>query len=69
MTCTLFTCDLEEYSTSLNLQINNTNLEMYTHPKIFGLTLNPKLIYNKHIDNTVGKAFKSILILNSLLFD
>ena len=38
-TCTLFTPDPAEYSTQLELQIDNIN------PKILGLTLHPKLTY------------------------
>ena len=31
--------DPAEYNTRLNLQLNNTILDMHTHPKILGLTL------------------------------
>ena len=65
-TCTLFTPDPAEYSTKLNLQINNTTLDMSTHPKILGLTLDPKLTYNTHIDNTANKASKTLSILKVL---
>ena len=30
--------------------------QYHTHPKILGLSLNPKFTYNKHIDNTEGKT-------------
>ena len=39
---------------------------MHTHPQILGLTLDPKLTYNKHIDNTATKASKTIPILKVL---
>ena len=52
-TCTLFTQDPAEYSTQLELQIDNITLPMNINPKILGLTLDPKLTYNKSIqDNT-----------------
>ena len=52
--------DPAEYNTRLNLQINNIILDRYTHPTILGLNLDPKLTYDKHIDNTVVKASKII---------
>ena len=59
-TCTLLTPDPAEYNTQLRLQIDNT-----THPKILGLTLDPKLTYNRHIDLAATKARKPINILKS----
>ena len=50
-----FTLDPSEYNTKLNLQINNNTLDMVTNPKILGLTLDPKLAYHQHIDNTALK--------------
>ena len=44
-TCTLFTPDPAEYSTQLELQIDNITLPMNINPKILGLTLDPKLTY------------------------
>ena len=65
-TCTLFTRDPAEYSTQLELQIYNITLPMNINPKILGLTLNPKLTYNKHIEITITKACKTIQILKAL---
>ena len=55
-TCTLFTPDPAEYSKQLELQIDNITLPMNINPKIIGLTLDPKLTYNKHIENTTTKS-------------
>ena len=59
-TCTTFTPVHAGYNTRLKQQIN-TVLDMYTHPKILCLTLDPILAYSKH--NTVAKAFTNIPIL------
>ena len=55
-TCTLLTPDPAEYNTQLGLQIDNTTLPISTHPKTLGLTLDPKLTYNRHIDLAATKA-------------
>ena len=47
-TCTLFTPDPAEYTSNLDLTINNKALPMATHPKVLGLTLDPKT----HIQHT-----------------
>ena len=65
-TCTLLTPDPAEYNTQLGLQIDNTTLPMTTHTKILGLTLDPKLTYNRHIDLAATKARKTINILKVL---
>ena len=65
-TCTLFTLDPTEYSTQLELQIDNITLPMNINPTILGLTLDPKLTYNKHIKITTTKARKTIQILKAL---
>ena len=64
-TWNLFTPDLAEYSTHLELQIDNITLPMNINPKILGLILDPKLTYNKHIEITTTKARKTIQILNA----
>ena len=51
-TCTLFTPDPAEYTSNLDLTINNKTLLMATHPKVMGLTLDPKLTYSTHIHNS-----------------
>ena len=40
-----------EYKSNLDLQINNSSLLIATHPKVRGLTLDPKLTYSIHIPN------------------
>ena len=41
-TCTLFTPDPAEYMSNLDLTINNKAIPMAMHPKVLGLTLDPK---------------------------
>ena len=65
-TTTLFTPDPAEYNTTLTLQINNTQLPTVKHPKILGLTLDPKLTYSNHIQNTTKRAKQTINILKAL---
>ena len=48
----------EEYKSNLDLKINNTALHMATHPKVLGLTLDPKLTYNTHIHNISVQTHK-----------
>ena len=62
-TQTLITTDLAEYNTRLNLQSNNTILDMHTHPKTLILTIDIKLTYNNYIDNKAAKASKTMPIL------
>ena len=65
-TATLFTPDPAEYDTTLNLSINNIIIPTVKHPKILGLTLDPKLNFSEHFRITKEKAEKSIKILKSL---
>ena len=65
-TCTLFTPDPVEYKSNLDLKINNTALPMATHPKVLGLTLDPKLTYSTHIHNISVQAHKSLQMLKVL---
>ena len=58
-TCTLFTPDPAEYKSNLDLKINNTALPMATHPKVLGLTLDPKLTYSTYIQN-ISMSFPKI---------
>ena len=51
-TTTFFTPDPADYSTPLNLQIENVTLPTVINPKILGLTLDLKLTFGKHIENT-----------------
>ena len=50
-TCTLVTPDPAEYNSNLGLNTNNKAIPMALHPKVLGLTLDPKLTYNAHIQN------------------
>ena len=59
-TCTQFTPDPAEYTSNLDITINNKALPMATHPKVLGLTLDPKLTYNTHIHNISVQAHKPL---------
>ena len=66
-TCTLFTPDPAEYTSNLDLTINNKALPMATHPKVLGLTLDPKLTYSTHIHNiSAVQAHKPLQIIKAL---
>ena len=65
-TCTLFTPDPAEYTSSLDLKINNNALPMATHSKVLGLTLDPKLTYSTHIHNISVHAHKPLQIIKTL---
>ena len=62
-TCTLFTPDPAEYNSNLGLNINNKALPMALHPKVLGLTLDPKLTYNAHIQNIATHAQKPLQVI------
>ena len=53
--CTLFTPDPAEYMSNLDLKIHNNALPMATHPKILGLTLDPKLTYSTAHTSTTSQ--------------
>ena len=63
---TLFTPDPAEYKSQLDLKINNTALPMATHPKVMGLSLDPKLAYNTHIHNISVQAHIPIQMIKAL---
>ena len=65
-TCTLFTPDPAEYTNNLDLTINYKALPMATHPKVMGLTLDPKLTYSTHIHNISVHAHTPLQILKAL---
>ena len=65
-TCTLFTPDPAEYMSNLDLTINNKALPMATHPKVLGLTLDPKLTYSTHIHNISVQAHTPLQIIKAL---
>ena len=60
---TLFTPAPAEYNSNLYLKINNTALPMATHPKVLGLTFDPKLTYNTCIHNTSVQTHKPLQIV------
>ena len=51
--CTMFRPDPAEYTSNLDLTINNKALPMAMHPKALGLTLDQKLTYSTHIHISV----------------
>lgn len=63
---TLFSPDPAEYSKKLELKIGNSILETVKHPKILGLTFDPKLNYGEHIKLTKQKAANSANIYKAL---
>ena len=65
-TCTLFTPDPAECNSNLGLNINNKVLPMALHPKVLGLTLDPKLTYNAHIQNIATHALKPLQVIKAL---
>ena len=65
-TTTLFTPDPAQYSLTLNLSINGVTLPTVKNPKILGLTLDPKMNYSAHIQNTHKRASQTIGMLKAL---
>ena len=65
-TSTLFTNDQSEFNNDLSLTINNDVIPTIKHPKILGLTFDPKLNFGEHITKTKEKANKTINIMKSL---
>ena len=55
-----------EYTSNLDLTMNNKALPMATHPKVLGLTLDPKLTYSTHIHNISVQAHKPLQIIKAL---
>ena len=64
-TCPLFTPDPAEYTSNLDLKINNDALSMATHPKVLGLTLDPKLTYSTHI-HSISVHTQTLQIIKAL---
>ena len=64
-TTTLFTPDPPKYSTTLSLKLNQT-FPIKKHVKIFGIALDPKLIFSQHINVTITKAKQMLNILKAL---
>ena len=64
-TCTLFTPVPAEYKSNLDLKINNTALRMAMHPKVLGLTLDPKLTYSTHFHTISVQVHKPLQMINA----
>ena len=60
------TPDPAEYNSNLGLNINNKALPMALHPKVLGLTLDPKLKYDTHIQNIATHAQKPLQVIKAL---
>ena len=45
--------------------LNNTALRMATHPKVLGLTVDPKLTYSTHIHNISVQAHKPLQMIKA----
>ena len=65
-TTTVFTPDPTEYSTTLSLKLNNQTLPTTRHPKILGITLDPKPTFSQHINLTITKTKQTLNILKAL---
>ena len=65
-TCTLFTPDAAEYTSNLDLKYTTMHIPMATHPKVLGLTLDPKLTCSKHIHNFSVHAHKPLQFIEAL---
>ena len=63
---TLFTPDPAEYNTQLHLQINNITIPTVKNPKVLGITLDPKLNFSQHAQNTTQKAKATTNIIKAL---
>ena len=62
----MFMPDPAEYTRNLDLKIQNNALPMATHPKVLGLTLDPKLTYSTHIHNISVQAHNPLQIIKAL---
>ena len=60
---TTCTPDSAEYTSNQDLKVNNTALHMATHPKVLGLTLDPKLTYSTHFNNISVQAHKPLQMM------
>ncbi|RWS01070.1 Tcoingi protein-like protein, partial [Dinothrombium tinctorium] len=65
-TVTLLTPDPAEYSRTINLQLNQLPIPTEKHPKILGLTLDPKLTFNTHTTAVIEKATRRIHSLKAI---
>ena len=59
-TTKLFIPDPAEDGTTLSLKLNNQTLPTTKHPKILGITLNPKLTCSQYINVNITKAKQTL---------
>src|SRR5579872_6589410 len=64
--CTLFSLHNKDQEIQLQLTINNQAFPTTKHPKLLGVTFDPKLTFNEHTKSIKTAASKSINILKSL---
>ena len=62
---TTTTPDPAEYGTILSLKLNNQTPST-AKPKVFGITLDPKLTFSQNINITITKAKETLSILKAL---
>ena len=65
-TTALFILNPTDYSTTLLPNLNNQTLPTTKHPKILGITLDPKLTFLQNINVTITKAKQTLHILKVL---
>ena len=58
--------DPAEYTRNLDLNINSNALPMAMHPKVLGLTIDPKLTYPTHLHNISVHTHKPLQIIKTL---
>ena len=59
---TLLTSDPKQYSVNLELNAKGTTLGLEKHPRILGVTFDPKMTYSEHVRSTASKAKKNIIL-------
>ena len=62
----LLTPDPKQYSVNLELNAKGTTLGLEKHPRILGVTFDPKMTYSEHVRSTACKAKKNINILKAI---
>ena len=66
-TTTVFTLDPVEYSTTLSPELNNQTIPTAKHPKILGITLDPKLTFSQQTSPLLKQDKRLTLSKHSLL--
>src|SRR3984893_6617187 len=65
--CTLFPPHNKDQDIQLQFTMNNQAIPTTKHPKLLGVTFDPKLIFNEHTNNIKTAASKSLNFLKSLI--